>query len=133
MRPDILSIDGKRIARKGDMTSHGGMITTGASSVTVADGDILVVMGHDITSINDGKFRIYIDSADFMESCTDTLDVIGFYKDGEPTPDGLILEGLIDKFFYYKSNKKLSNPDLIAYSITSDLLLNLNLIANAST
>ena len=46
-----VSVDGKRIACKGDMTSHGGMITTEASSVIEGDGDIIAVIGQDVASI----------------------------------------------------------------------------------
>ncbi len=57
-----VSVDDKRIARKGDLTSHGGIITTGADTVTVADGEVQVLMGKDLAPIKDGKFRLYINS-----------------------------------------------------------------------
>ena len=55
-------IDGQRAARVGDKTSHGGEITSGADTITFADGAIQLCLGEDTAPLGDGKFRIYMNS-----------------------------------------------------------------------
>ena len=55
-------IDGQRAARVGDKTSHGGEITSGADTITFADGEIQLCLGEDTAPLGDGKFRIYMNS-----------------------------------------------------------------------
>jgi uncharacterized Zn-binding protein involved in type VI secretion len=43
-----LEVDGKKVARIGDKTSHGGTITTGASSVTAEDDETFIFFGEGV-------------------------------------------------------------------------------------
>jgi uncharacterized Zn-binding protein involved in type VI secretion len=55
----------KKIARVGDKTSHGGTITTGASSVTADDGDLCIFFGSGVEIGENVHFDSYSDDSAF--------------------------------------------------------------------
>lgn len=59
-------IDNKLAARVGDATSHGGKIITGADTITIADGNVQIVMGNNLQPLGDGKFRLYVNSSNIQ-------------------------------------------------------------------